>query len=194
MRRLSLSLIMLLCFTSMIFAKDSKEDYHRSVWYPTYHGDRLAYCNKDETQCGKTIADNYCKALEYAQANEFRIEHHVGRVHYFNNEGECTGWKCDGFLFINCQGKFNETPHLTHQYRMREFAYPRFDHHRIAWCYKENKSCGKRAAYSFCRRMGYSDTSAFVEDKEVAATKTLGDHVLCYGKDCNGFKRITCRR
>lgn len=194
MRRLILTLIILLCGANTVFAKVSQENYHRSFWYPGYHGERLAYCNKSETKCGRPIADAYCKTLNYAEVEDYRVEHHVGRVHYFDNEGECTGWKCDGFLFINCRGQFEKTPHLAYQYRKREFVYPRFEHHRVDWCYKEKKLCGKRAAYSFCRRMGYSDASVFEKDHKIAATKTLGDHVLCYGKHCIGFKRITCRR
>jgi hypothetical protein len=194
MRGLCLFLIGALCFTGVVFAKKSKEDYHRSFWYPNYHGERLAYCNKDETQCGKIIADAYCKTLEYAEVDDYRIAHHVGRTHYFDNQGECTGWKCDGFLFINCRGHFNEMPHPTYQYRMRKFVYPRYENDRVDWCYKEKIACGKRAAYSFCRRMGYTAAENFKRDDEVLSAKTLGDHVLCYGKTCKGFQHITCRR
>ncbi len=187
-------LMMLLLCIGVASAKSSKEEYYRSFWYPDYHGERLAYCNKDETTCGEPIANAYCKVLGYSKIENYRIEHHVGRVHYFENEGECTGWKCDGFLFIDCQGRFKDTPHLAYQYRMKEFNYPRFEHHRVDWCYQEKQACGKRAAYAFCRKMAYSDTQSFEEDSKAQATKTLGDHVLCYGKMCKGFKRITCKR
>ncbi len=177
-----------------LYAADKKEQYTRSFWYPSYHGERLAYCNLRETECGEPIANAYCELLGYAKARKHRIQHHVGRVHYFANEGECTGWKCDGFLFIDCEGKFKEKPHPVYQYRKKEFVYPRFGNDRVAWCYNEHKQCGRRAAYSFCRRMGYRESVLFEQDEKAQATKTLGDKILCYGHACKGFKRIVCKR
>lgn len=195
MKRLfGISFIVLLLHTSSIWAQNKTEDYTRSFWYPSYHGERLAYCNLRETECGGFIANAYCKILGYAKARQYRIQHHVGRAHYFANEGECTGWKCDGFLFIDCEGAFKEKPHPIYQYRKKVFVYPRFSNDRVDWCYQENRLCGQRAAYSFCRRKGYTKVISFEQDEKVEATKTLGDKVLCYGKTCKGFKRITCMR
>lgn len=169
-------------------------DFNRSFWYPMYFGERLAFCSKDESQCGKVIAQGYCREMGYQKVRNFRIAPNVGRTHFLNRTGECTGWKCDGFLFIGCQGQFNHHSQEAYHYRKKAFVYPRVRNHRISWCYKQNSQCGHRAAYSFCRRLGYTHVETFEQDTQNAATQALGDHTLCYGQHCRGFKKIICKR
>jgi hypothetical protein len=167
---------------------------YRDVWFPMYEGERLAYCAENDTNCGKSVANHYCHDMGYAGAQAERVEHNVGRVNYWGSKTQCTGWQCDGFLFITCVEKRPEKPVPPYAYRSKVFAFPRMNHYRVDWCYKKGQACGERAAYSFCRRLGYSKASAYQQEARLAATRTLGDSTLCFGKACDGFESITCYR
>lgn len=191
--KLMFVLIYMLCGMNA-YAAQTHNHFYRAYWYPMYHGERLAYCSRDEATCGHEIATAYCHDMGYERVKEQRIAHNVGKTHFWAKEGECIGWKCDGFLLIGCEGKFKRIPPKTYVYRIKEFVFPRFENTRVDWCFNQGKSCGHRAAYSFCRRMGYSKVKSFTQDMNVSATKTLGDQALCYGKKCHGFENITCKR
>ena len=175
-------------------AKANSSEFYRSFWYPLYHGEALAYCSKDDKQCGEPVAVSYCKMMGYTGVKQSLIAHNVGLTHYVNNQGECKGWKCSGFKLIVCKGELPNQHDHAYAYRSTDFVLPRFEHYRVDWCYKLGKECGARAAYSFCRRMGYSSASAYEKQENISATKSLGDHQLCFGKTCHGFSRITCHR
>lgn len=191
--RLIFIFMSILCVVNS-YAAHAHDHFYRAYWYPMYHGERLAYCSRDEASCGLAIANAYCQDMGYDRVKEQRVAHNVGKTHFWAREGECIGWKCDGFLFIGCEGKFSPTPSKPYAYRMKEFVYPRFENTRVDWCFNQEKSCGQRAAYSFCRRMGYSKVKSFKQEINVPATRTLGDQVLCFGKKCQGFEKITCKR
>ena len=184
--------MMILCIAHV--TAHARGQFFRSFWYPMYHGERLAYCTRDEKKCGQDIARAYCQEIGYAEAKDQRIEHNVGKTYFWEQGGECLGWKCDGFLLISCAGKFKSHPPKEYTYRIKVFMYPRFENHRVDWCLNQGKSCGHPAAYSYCRRMGYSKDKQYTQDEHVPATKTLGDRSLCYGKKCRGFEKIECQR
>ena len=192
--RLYLKWIVMIVLCIVHVAAHSHDQFFRLFWYPMYHGERLAYCAKDGKKCGEDIAKSYCKDMGYSSLKKQRIEHHVGKTYFWEQGGECVGWRCDGFLWIGCAGKFKSHPLKAYAYRVKVFRYPRFENHRIDWCLNQGKSCGHRAAYSYCRRMGYSKEKQYSQDTQVFATRTLGDRVLCYGKKCRGFDKIECQR
>ncbi len=68
------------------------------------------------------------------------------------------------------------------------------NHYRVDWCLKQGKKCGQPAAFSFCRRLGYTKEKSFSKEVALAATKTIGTQELCFDKPCTGFKEITCYR
>lgn len=190
-----LMLVLMSLLGKTLYAETSASaSFYRNFWYPNYHGQRLAYCTKDDKNCGAYVAKAYCNMLNYKTSSHHVIAHNVGLTSYLNRQGQCKGWQCNGFKLITCQGQLDQKPPHAYSYRTMDFVFPQYEHHRVDWCYESGKHCGRRAAYSFCRRMGYSSASAYEKQAEVYATKSLGDNQVCFGKTCQGFSRIRCYR
>lgn len=188
-------LLLILCFvTPVLHADEQNSTYTRDFWSPRFHTERLSYCSFGGKTCGKAVATQYCHQMGFESLTHEEIEHNVGLTHYLDNNSGCRGWKCDGFKLIQCANKIIHKPIQPYYYRLKKFVFPRFDHHRVDWCMEKNKHCGKPAAYSFCRRLGYEQVKSFKKDKGVAATRTLGSQDLCFGLECHGFSEITCYR
>lgn len=191
-----LTLLILGCSLSVanIHAKNKNQFFYRDFWYPTYLMERLDYCDVGGKTCGSAIATRYCQMMGYATASDEHIDYNVGVSHYLSSRFQCKGWRCNGFKWITCQGVLTHQPKRGYFYRLKRYVFPQFDHYRVAWCYKRSTGCGKRAAFSFCRRMGYSREASYVKQIHVAATQALGDQQLCFGPRCEGFSEITCYR
>lgn len=189
-----LILLMSICLTSHANAIPREQQFSRDLWYPTYLVKRLNYCTLDGKECGRSLATRYCKLLGYERASQEIIDHNVGLTSYFLTHAQCKGWRCDGFKLITCAGDFSHKLEKDYYYRFKRFVFPRFDHYRVAWCYKNGHGCGQQVAYSYCRRLGYRRSQGYKKQIEVPATKALGDQELCFGKTCNGFREITCYR
>lgn len=188
-------LLLTLCYMMQALHADvSKGTYTRDFWSPTFHGERLSYCYLDGTTCGKAVATQYCRLMGYGTLSHEAIEHNVGLTHYLDSNSGCRGWKCDAFKLIQCTNQIIHQPVEPYYYRLKKFAYPRFAHYRVDWCMQKNKHCGKKAAYSFCRRLGYEQAKSFKQDLTVPATRTLGSEALCFGSACRGFSEIICYR
>jgi len=170
------------------------DNYYRSFWMPEYNGLRLDYCSYDHKECGLAIANRYCHMMGYSHANHQVIANNVGLTSFFGRHTGCQGWRCNGFKTIRCVNKISHKPPQTYHYRLQRFVLPRFNNYRIAWCYDGKKGCGQRAAYSFCRRLGYLQVKHFLIQKSIAATQAIGNQKLCFGKNCNAFKEIDCYR
>ncbi len=185
-----------LIITSIGYAKDgpSELSFYRNFWNPAFNSQRLSYCSLDEKLCGQGIANRYCHLMGYHEASEAIIDYNVGVTHYLTTPARCTGWRCHGFMLITCKNNFHHQPTKDYYYREQRFVFPRFSHYRVDWCYKNGTQCGQRAAYSFCRRMGYRRVVHYNKEKHVAATKALGNQRLCFGRACSGFGYITCYR
>ena len=167
---------------------------YRDFWYPLFHAERLDYCLTEQQQCGLEVANRYCRLMGYRHAKTQKIDHNVGLTHYLGQRRQCKGWECNGFKLITCEGPIQHSPKATYLQRTREFVFPRVNHYRVAWCYQHDRECGERAAYSFCRREGYSKAKQYKIQKKLPATQSLGDQQLCFGQDCTGFASITCSR
>lgn len=169
-------------------------DYYRSFWNPTYHGQRVDYCALGQKECGISVANRYCQMMGYEKVKQQLIDYNVGLTHYIDTKVQCKGWTCSGFKLIRCVAKMIHKPPNAYYYRSQEFVFPRYDHYRVDWCYKNEKECGQRAAFSFCRRMGFAKTRGYKKQKHVLATRAIGDQKLCFGSKCVGFSRIICYR
>lgn len=191
---LKLNALILLFGMSSVCTANQKDDFFRNFWSPEYHAQRLAYCTFDGKECGLPVATRFCRMLGYQKADKAIIAHNVGLTHYIATKGECKGWRCNGFKLIRCVGNASKSSPELYAYRYRRFVFPRMANYRIAWCYKNEKQCGKQTANSFCRRMGYLKATEYEKQENVPATKALGNHKLCFGKNCSGFKRIICYR
>jgi hypothetical protein len=181
------------------FATAPKDTFYRNFWYPTYHIQPLNYCTQDDHHCGQPVANHYCQILGYDKAAQIIKANNVGvsnyiELKYTGTKARCIGWKCDGFELIRCARLLKHSPVADYYYRKKNFALPRMNHYRVAWCYEGAKQCGSRVANSFCRRMGYMKSTSYKIDTQIIATKTLGDKALCFGHGCQGFQSITCYR
>ncbi|WP_019216512.1 hypothetical protein [Legionella tunisiensis] len=180
------------------YASTSKDNFYRSFWLPTYHGERLNYCMLGGKICGMQLATRYCRIMGYAYANQQIIDYNVGLTNYMSTSpvcrAQCKGWRCNGFKTIRCVANMSHKPPKSYHYRLRRFVYPRYNNYRVDWCYDGQKGCGQRAAYSFCRRLGYLSVRRYAKQDNVAATKAIGNQKLCFGNACNGFAYINCYR
>ncbi len=175
-------------------ADTHQQDYYRSFWNPTYHGQRVDYCAPGKKDCGEKIANRYCQIMGYNKADQQIIAYNVGLTHYIDTKVRCQGWTCSGFKLIHCVKKMIHQPPKAYYYRSQAFVFPRYNHYRVDWCYENRLGCGHRAAFSFCRRMGFSRAQGYEQQKHVLATRAIGDQKLCFGQECTGFSRITCYR
>lgn len=166
----------------------------QSFWHPTYQGARLDYCNLGGLNCGKKIANQYCRMLGYERATHFEIAPNVGVTNYIATRARCTGWTCNGFMTIDCVTSLSHTPPKPYSYTEKQFYHPRFNGFRVDWCYKKGTQCGQKAAFSFCSRMGYLGAKKFLQEKQINATQTIGSQALCFGSQCHAFKFINCFR
>jgi hypothetical protein len=136
----------------------------------------------------------YCQIMGYKKADKKIIANNIGFSNYLGSNQKCKGWQCNSFKLIRCVGEISNKPDKIYSYRYRRFYFPRFDNYRIDWCYENGKGCGKTAAYSYCKRLGYLKARNYKKQDFVPATKALGNQKLCFGKGCLGFSQITCYR
>lgn len=186
-------LVLILLVTSSAHA-GNQQNYYRTFWNPVYHGHRLNYCMSEGQKCGMPVANHYCQLMGYEQAIKQVIDYQVGMTQAFSERKPCKSWQCNGFTLIRCKAKFTHQPASSYYYRSQAFVFPRYNHHRVDWCYEDGKGCGQRAATSFCRRMGYERASLYKIQTHVSQTRAIGNHQVCVGNDCNAFSRITCYR
>lgn len=195
--------ILLAVYSAIVAAHAAKDNlsYYRDFWNPNYHGKLLNYCLSNKNillhgvnSCGKNVADKYCKFMGYDSSSKSIIAHNVGFTNYLDTCTGCKGWNCDGFTLIRCVSTIKHSPIKAYYFREQQFVLPRFGHYRIDWCYKNGKYCGQRVANSFCRRMGFVKAVQYKIDRKIKATKSLGNHKLCFGDGCNAFASITCYR
>ena len=182
--------------TSTLHANHKERDNKafRNFWHPTFHGERLNYCTFDESQCGQTVANRYCRMLGYDYSHQNKIAYNIGLTHFLDKRFRCIGWKCAGFMNIGCATTVSHAPPKPWHYREKRFLNPRFNDYRVDWCYAHQKGCGLKAANSFCARIGYMKAKYFIKQGMVGATQSIGNQQLCFGQQCNAFKMIVCFR
>lgn len=190
-----MTFVFLLCAVlGQLNASNKQNKAFRSFWHPTFQGERLDFCSFDGKECGKAVANKYCQMLGYDYASQNVIAYNVGLTNFLATRAQCKGWRCNGFLTIDCATGLSHVPPKPYHYREKRFAYPRFNDYRVDWCYDQHNGCGSRAANSFCSRMGFLQAKHFVKEAQISATKTIGSQELCFGNQCNAFKMIVCYR
>lgn len=190
LRRCSVIIAAFFCVT---FAWAASNTQYASFWQPEYHGKRLDYCDLTG-KCGQQIANAYCRLMGFEKSVQHIIAYNVGLTHYLASRAQCTGWRCNGFKTIKCSSKISYKPPKTYHYRLRKFVFPRFNHYPVDWCYNGSSGCGHKAAYSFCRRLGFMNVKHFRIAEAIPATQAIGNQKLCFEKQCRGFKEIACFR
>lgn len=176
----------------VLFA-DAHQIARRNIWEPQFQGQNLAYCTANGDACGLPVATRYCRLLGYDKASHQVVSMNAGLTHYIDTKARCVGWRCPGFKNITCIRDARDETVLPAHYRNRRFDFPRYNHYRVDYCYDGTSGCGKRAAQSFCRRLGYMRTTGFVSDPHIRATSAIGNQKLCF-RDCTAFKQIDCFR
>jgi len=176
-------------------AADMSQQFARDFWQPYYHGKRLNYCLSNQpSECGESVAHRYCQMLGYDKSERSTIDYNLGMTSYLDQNRCCFGWACNGFKLIRCTAQTLHVPRRDYYYRSKKFVVPMFNHYRVDWCYEDGKDCGKRAATSFCRRMGYEKALRYSPEFHLGATRALGNQRLCFDTNCKGFESITCYR
>lgn len=179
---------------SMVWADHMQAVYHRNVWRPEFHSNRLNYCMDGDKVCGLPVAKLYCQNLGYEDADKAMIEYNVGFTRDMASSRTCQGLRCNGFKLIRCKGRISHSPPETYYYRYRRFSFPRMNHYRLDWCYENGTGCGQKAAHAFCRRLGYLRSDGYKKQANVHETKAVGNQRLCIGAECQAFSEITCFR
>lgn len=182
------------CIITSSYASNPHSKFYKNFWHPTYLSERLDYCTLDGNECGKAVANRYCRLLGYEYANHHVIAYNVGLTHYLGTRAQCTGWRCNGFMTINCAKHMSHDPPKSYHYTEKRFEVPRYNDYRVDWCYDLHHGCGFRAAQSFCARMGFMRAKHYIKQTHISATKAIGSQELCFGPDCTAFKVIVCRR
>jgi hypothetical protein len=193
-RRLLVFIFLFCSFTMQTNATGLKNKAFRTIWHPTFLGERLDYCSFDGKECGKSLANRYCQMLGYDYSSQNVIAYNVGLTRYLSSRAQCKGWRCNGFMAISCATGLSHNPPSPYHYRERKYVYPRYNDYRVDWCYDKNKGCGSRAANSFCSRMGYLQAKHYAKETQISATRSIGSQELCFGNQCNAFKSIICYR
>jgi hypothetical protein len=193
-RYILLCLLAFFCCTGALNASNNTNKAMRSFWHPTFLGQQLDYCTVNGIECGKEVANRYCKMLGYDYSNNNIIAYNIGLTNYIDTRAQCKGWRCNGFMTIDCVLNLSHKPPKPYHYQEKKFAYPRYNDYRISWCYNQGAGCGRRAANSFCSRMGFMQAKQFEKEPAVNATQAIGSHELCFGDSCDAFKLIVCSR
>ena len=168
---------------------------YRNYWTPLYHGLPVNYCLHDGMTCGRSVANAYCRWMGYERADHSREAYNLGRTRFFGTQIACKNWQCSGFKTMRCGGRIHHQPLPSYLYRKKRFTFPRYMGQRVDWCAEGNgKVCGLEAAYSFCRRLGYTKTIGFARAPHVGTTAAINNQRVCAGTACVGFKYIDCYR
>ncbi|MCX7115597.1 MAG: hypothetical protein NTW08_06805 [Gammaproteobacteria bacterium] len=169
--------------------------FFRSFWTPQYEGLPLSYCLIDGTTCGLKVATAYCRWMGYEKADHSLIAYNLGLTRYFPTRLRCDNWQCHGFKTIRCVGQMKDVSMRPNHYRKAHFVVPRYLGNRVDWCeFGGRKKCGRPAAFSFCRRLGYMKTIGFAPDAQAGSTEAIGNQRRCFGLMCKGFRYIDCYR
>jgi hypothetical protein len=196
MLKIRVGLPIAFCFMhSISVAGSMSATYHHDFWRPTYHARPLSACLFDGVTCGKNVADRYCQHMGYARSELHMIDYNVGDTHFLGTKFSCHNWHCNSFKLIRCAKQVVHKPPAPYYFREREFLWPRYNQFRIDWCLERNQHCGKPAADSYCKRLGFVKAVSFKRtQKPFPATKTIGTEEICFGPSCFGFRKITCYR
>lgn len=79
----------------------------------------------------------------------------------------------------------------------KTFKNPKINNLRLDWCRVWASQCRKPAADQFCELKGYDKAISWNQDQNIglgSTTKVIGTGQICNGPDCDGFKKIRCKK
>ncbi len=78
----------------------------RNFFAPTVGGDRLSFCSNTGSDCGKPIADAWCRAVGFEEALNYQRDrapiNPQAVARYADTGGLCRGVACESFKQIKC--------------------------------------------------------------------------------------------
>lgn len=80
---------------------------------------------------------------------------------------------------------------------VRTFDNPSVDGYRVNFCNRSGDACGRAVAEKWCADQGYESVTDWTIAEAVdfsSATIRLDDGAICRGRQCDGFRSITCSR
>lgn len=74
----------------------------RDFVFPRFENFRLAWCYENDSNCGKKVANSFCRMMGYMQATDYTIDNQVYASREIGNGKLCFGKSCRGFSKITC--------------------------------------------------------------------------------------------
>jgi hypothetical protein len=158
---------------------------------PKQGGDRLDWCLNWGTDCGKPVAEVFCKAKGYAKSTGYGMAADIGGAtptRLITTGAVCDQPYCDGFSYIKCfkPGGGGATA---------SFGKPKYKGNRLDWCVNWSVGCGQEAATAWCKTKGFAKAVGFKMAPDIGVatpTRLIGTGAVCDQGFCDGFTFITC--
>src|SRR5262245_1234286 len=175
--------------------------YERPRWQ---NDERLDWCKRwgaKPHECGKSVADEFCRSRRFTAARDFRAENAGGHTRMMSGQ-TCSDKGCLGFAVIACTGPVAGT-NIGGQ-KQASFANPAWKGGRLDWCMQYRNvfgqapratSCGAPVADEFCRSKGFKGhlyVRADANQPGGGPTQTIQGG-SCRGSHCRGVQLITCK-
>lgn len=101
------STIGILISLSLLSGTTAANSAVRSFFSPAVLGDRIAFCNSGNQDCGKAVADAWCTRNGFEKAILFQRNRSVATstdslIRYSDNGEVCSGENCISFAQIKC--------------------------------------------------------------------------------------------
>ncbi len=96
----------LFCGAFLVLTVDDASAASKTISQPMFNGNRLDWCLKWSSDCGKPAADAYCKSQGYQQAVDFFPDPRIGArspTRLIGSGAICDLKHCDGFSKITCE-------------------------------------------------------------------------------------------
>lgn len=171
----------------VVAAPEEPSAESKTFQQPRYLDDRLDWCMKWGSDCGKPVAEAFCRRRRYENVTAFEAEV-VGRsaqTRLIGTDQLCNGDNCTSFSFITCSAPIGME---------RVFGNPTWKGYRLDVCWLGTGYCGKWSADAFCRAKGFSESLDSTPDREPGNTPTraIGNNQICE-KGCKGYQQIICK-
>jgi hypothetical protein len=162
---------------------------------PTYSDLRLDWCwTLSDKDCGKTVADTFCRGRRFTGAKDFRGEKAGGATRFIGSRETCKGASCFGFASITCFGPIQQCTQGTTD--VCNYPNPAWKGKRLDWCREWGTNCGRPAANAFCQKMGFARSVYERSDNKPGGgpTRMIGTDQICDKSFCLAFNTINCSR
>jgi hypothetical protein len=151
---------------------------------------RVDWCLNWATNCGKPAADAFCDARGFKQAVSFQSEITGGPTWVAGDRKICLHPACGALAAVACEGEADRKSFTL----VDEFPTLTINHVPIATCLQPSRECGKPAADSVCRAIGFTRATHFSEAPGGGPIVHFGDGTPCTGEKCRVLAGVICSR